>query len=281
MVVTFVQPQSGAPFGPGFLVSLDSDFVGPIPADSWWLLYVAPAADPEVGELNQTILNPQHDHAWIAFAVESDPFPLQPVASSLIHGDTVSVTAELHSPTAVLDSGTVSVQWDMVSGVPYVMQGIVNRVANGTAEHQALIAETNAAVHMDFGDLGRFGLGQLFNGVPQIPLRRHLFTPDRTGEGSLDHPIGPLDFAAFGIYWEFIARPPGAGTVEGAPDRTARRALDLRQVAKDVEANEYTRDSFSFNEDRLYLTFSPLELTRIEYWIEPGTTVRFYWLGLP
>lgn len=281
MVVTIAQPVDTGPFGPGFLVQLDSTFIGPLPSGSFWRVDIASVAVPETFLVRDDFPTASNSAFWPFLTAPTSQLPFPFANKDLVHGNPMKLLAELRSPTAVLDSLQIDIVWDMTSGVPYVMQQVLQNMTASSPTALAIAEETNAAVHMDFGDLGRFGLGQLLNGIPQIPMRRILISPDRTGEGSLTHPVGPFDLFAFGLTWQFVSRPPGAGSIEGAPDRTARRALDLRLVARDIDANEYTYDSGSFNEDLRYMTFNPLQLTRIEYWIEPGTTVRFWWLGLP
>lgn len=281
MVVTIVQPVSGGPFGPGFVLSLDSDFVGPLAVGSFWRVLLT--TESGGGFLWQTRSQPTTTNAkaW-TYGSEGDyAQPLFPVELEAMHGDTLELKAQLVSSAVVVDEEDQLISLDLTTGAPYLLQQVIRQQGAVQVDQTAQLEVIEQAVHMDFGDLGRFGLGQLQGGVPGVPLRRHLFTPDRTGEGSLDHPVGPFDFFAFGVTWEFIDRPPGAGVVQGAPVHTPRRTIELRLVAKDVEANEYTKDFGIYREDRLYVTFNPFELTRIEYWIEPGTTVRFWWLGLP
>lgn len=280
MVVTFVQPVTGGPFGPGFGVDLDSDFIGPLPSGSFWLVWVATTDDPE--DPIQSALIPTTSNAK-SFVFGRDGLlgdPLIPATLDFAHGNTVSITASLQSPTAVLDEGTTTVTWDMASGVPFVLQEAIGAAAGLSVDQEAQLEEIDRVVHMDLGGLGRIGLSELV-GLPSAGFTiRQTITPDRSGEGDLDRPGLGLDVAALGLEWEWVVIPPGNGSRSGAPLRQSRRVLDLQLVGTDGATNEYTRSFDSFDVEHLRYTFNPVGLTRIHYWIEPGSVVRFHWLIL-
>lgn len=280
MAVVFIQPVTGGPFGPGFIVALDSNFVGPLETGSFWRLYVTETGGeaPLVSEDVPTTVNNTIWWFRTGSVLSGTPFPF--ASQQLNHGKTVSLKAELRSPTSILDSGSIPITWDIVSGVPY-LQNLINAQRVGlTAPQAAQLEEIDRVVHMDLGGLGRIGLSELL-GLPTAGLTsRLLITPDRTLEGTLSRPLVGLDVAALGLEWEVVSAPPGVGVVQGAPDRWARRILDIQQVGTDGFANEYTRAFDSFHVDHYRLMFNPVGLTRLHYWIEPGITLRFYWLLL-
>lgn len=278
MAVDFIQPVTGGPFGPGFIVSLGSDFVGPLETGSFWRLYVHETGEgsPLISEDFPTASN--NAIWWFRTTPSSLAAPFPFAGDELYHGKTVGLTAELRSPTTVEDSGTIPIVWDIVSGVPYV-QNIVGADAAGlTVDQAAQLEAVEQAVHMSFPGLPNLPIGE-FLGIPIAGgAERVLITPDRTGEGTLDRQVGLVDVAAVGIEWEVVSAPPGVGVAQGAPDRWVRRVLDLQLVGTDASANEYTRSYESFHVDHYRLMFQGFGLTRLHYWIEPGITIRFYWL---
>lgn len=280
MAVDFIQPAPGAPFGPGFAVHVDSDFIGPLPSDSYWLMWIAPAADPEDVVQSSQLFTVANEREWVWGRDGLSGPAILAVLPGFAHGDTISITAELHSPTALLDSGTQTVVWDMTSGVPSILQTLLTGQSTAHVEVVEQIEEIDRAVHMDLGGLGRIGLSELL-GLPTAGITsRQLITPDRTLTGTLARALVGLDVAALGLEWEVVDAPPGVGTIQGAPARWSRRILDIQQVGTDGFSNEYTRAFDSFHVDHYRLMFNPVGLTRLHYWIEPGITVRFYWLLL-
>lgn len=278
MVVTIAQPVDGGPFGPGFVLNLDSTFVGPLPTGSFWRIDIIALDIPETVVQREDF--PTDANSRIAF-YRSDPAASQPIpfaTKDTYHGAPLKLLAELRSPTAVLDSLQIDIVWDMTSGIPFAMWQVINAQSGANLAAAAIAEETNAAVHMGFPGLDRLPIGE-FLGIPLAgAAARELVTPDRSGEGTLERNIGLVDVAAMGIEWEVVSFPPGNGVKQGAPDRWSRRVLDLQLVGTDASANEYTRDFASFDVDHYRWMFQGFGLTRIHYWIEPGVTVRFYWL---
>lgn len=278
MVVTIIQPVSGGPFGPGFIVQLDSDFIGPLPSDARWDVLLT--TESGGGFLWQTRSQPTSTNAksW-TYGSEADyNQPFFPVELEAMHGDTLELKARLRSPTTIFDEGTVLITLDLTTGAPYILREVMRQQSTAQVDNTATLEQIEQAVHMSFPGLNNIPIGE-FLGIPLAGgAERLLITPDRTGEGTLDRPIGLVDVAAVGLEWEVVSAPPGVGVVQGAPDRWARRVLDLQLVGTDASSNEYTRTFESFHVDHYRYMFQGFGLTRLYYWIEPGITVRFYWL---
>lgn len=278
MTVTIAQPVDGGPFGPGFVINLDSDFIGPLATGSFWRVDIIAMDVGETMVLREDF--PSSINSRTAF-FKSDPTVSLPIpfgTKDLIHGAPLKLLAELRSPTAVLDSLQIDIVWDMTSGIPFSMWQVINAQGAANAGAAALAEETHAAVHMAFPGLPNLPLGQLLSGTLPINSVREIITPDRTLEGTLQRVTGPIDVNAFGIEWEVVSAPAGVGVAQGAPDRWSRRILDLQLIATDGSSNEYTRSFESFHVHHYRYMFNGLGLTRIHYWIEPGITLRFYWL---
>lgn len=278
MTITLVTPVDGSPFGPGFAVTLSSDFVGPYETGTYWRIDIAPAADPEnyvdfdtVPALSGTNFFVFKQHPL------STPVDIAFASHLLAHGDAMVARFTLNSPTVELDDVTIDVTWDAASGLPFILQQRLRTLpaATETTEQLELIDQ---AVHMSFPSVGRIPIGDFLGGALGGLAVRETITPDRSGEGTLDRPFLGVDVNAYGIEWEVVSAPAGNGVVQGAPDRWSRRVLDLQLVGTDVAANEYTRTYDSFHVDHYRLMFQGFGLTRLHYWIEPGITVRFYWL---
>lgn len=280
MAVTIAQPVDGGPVGIGFMVDVDSTFVGPLETGSFWRIEIFAPSAPETFVYRQDVQTGTN-HANIILGLKplaEQPFPW--ASTALVQDAPVLLTATLRSPTTALESLTIDAVWDTTSGVPYILQHILNGLATTPVPTTALLESIDDAVHMGFPGLPRLPLIDFFNGPVVMPTVRELITPDRTLEGTLERPGGPFDVNAFGLEWEVVSFPPGNGVKQGAPDRWSRRILDLQLVGTDASSNEYTRSYESYDVDHYRVTWNPLGLTRIQYWIEPGTTIRFYWLLL-
>lgn len=280
MAVDFIQPVTGGPFGPGFAIALDSDFVGPLSSGSFWQLNIAPAADPEEYVEIESFATASNAAAWVFAAQAFETVPLTFASKERYDGAPMTLTAVLHDGSTPVDSGTLNVTWDTRSGIPYILQQLLAKQTVGQVDAAGQLEEIDRVVHADFGPLGRFGLSDLLP-IPSPGLtQRLLITPDRSGDGQLDRPLLGLDVFALGLEWEWVTIPPGNGSRDGAPDRQERPVLDLMQVGTDNAASEYIRAYDRFDVEHLRWTFNPIGLTRIQYRIEPGSVVRFYWLVL-
>lgn len=278
MVVTIVQPTADSPWGPGFLVSLNSDFVGPLAVPSSWEIEVFTLDDLEQAKDQEFRTTTTNAASWTFGLALPEFSPFVRAELGLSHGSTVRVKATLRSSTTVVDTGTVDVTWDMVSGVPVALQELIAQARPNLTGLESDTASIDQAVHMSFPGLPNLPIGE-FLGIPLAGgAERVLITPDRTGEGTLDRQVGLVDVAAVGIEWEVVSAPAGVGVAQGAPDRWVRRVLDLQLVGTDASSNEYTRTYDSFHVDHYRLMFQGFGLTRLHYWIEPGITIRFWWL---
>jgi len=141
--ITISIPAPGGFVGPGIYTNFQSDFVGPLPADTHWNLKIS--TDPEG---NFVVLSDQVDanlsrdlfgYHWLS----SQTFLNVPLAQPVNQTD-VHILAELETSTGVIDSGTKTVKWDPVTGVPWQLWERTNALASGgfTAADRAQLQTT-------------------------------------------------------------------------------------------------------------------------------------------
>jgi hypothetical protein len=96
--------------GYGIFVSLTSDFVGPLPSGSFFRLTLSSDPEGDVPILIQTIptLNPGLE---TQIGSEQSGQSYTSGQNAVAVGATVHVLAELHSPTATIDSGVTTATW--------------------------------------------------------------------------------------------------------------------------------------------------------------------------
>lgn len=285
MPVTFLTPPANGPFGPGILVNAQTDFIGPIPAGSSWELTLL-ASDNETFWSSDPPILSQSTTVVKTYGVEgTTDWRSNPPFSGYAHGAIGHLHAKLKDNTgATIDEGQTPVTVDLISGMSYILTALLSTsLRNSTfpAEDfttmQGDVSQIKAASFGSFGNI-QVPISQLLQAPPLGFLRREQIVPDRTGEGDLTRPSGPVAVDAFGIAWEFVDVAEGIGVNEGAPDTlyTTPLQLNLIHTLGDGSLENTTIGNFSYG-DALWL-FNPMLPTVVRYWIGPGITVRFFWL---
>jgi len=152
MPITVSVPYDGTTnlIGPGSLVALSSDFIGPLPSGSYFKFVTS--IDSEGSEWFWQAHYPTSAPAT-TFYVQSDPsVTWQTQGWQVKEGATIHVIAELHSPTAVLDSGNTTAIWSNGQiGIQQMLlqQGVVGGGLTSEQAAQLEQAATNSQSTVD------------------------------------------------------------------------------------------------------------------------------------
>lgn len=150
MPITIFPGAPGNTTGWGIQIGWSSDFIGPLPSGSFWT--VGAYLDSEVtnqwwGAVIPT--NTPSTTTMIPGAATPTLVNRSP-AVNLRTGDTAWMHVELHSPTALLDSGTMSTTWDNSAGAhnDLVTQLQINHGTGLNSTQQAQLTRVDQATQI-------------------------------------------------------------------------------------------------------------------------------------
>jgi hypothetical protein len=277
--IQFTQPTVGGAFGPGFVLDVRTDIVGPLPVNWHWSIEIltGPANEELVIQTAYDLDAGDQHRLRIDYGVNPLLFT---VPRSQMVSDTGFVRARLvDSSLLIQDEGQIAIHPDWQTGVLYQLSQRAQASGGLSTEQAVQLAQTNAAMGFSIGG----GWSDLANDLVGLVGRRiiglELIEPDRSGEGALTRPGGPFGVNAFGIQWQLIDRPPGIGLDEGVPDRTEfdyQQLTFMRGTSQGLVPTDsrYVRD---LNGQWVWGLDSPDQL---DHFIMPGVTVRFWWVVL-
>lgn len=274
---TFINPIPGQPFGPGFQIQFQSDFIGPLASGTRWHVeywdhdteQFAFAEAHDQPALSSTMFS----YIWMAW---DDVWNSNAIFGSFRHGRTVDLKVQLIDPDgAILDEAINTGVWDAITGIPVLITQIKNRVETGSPISSDL-ADIKAASFASFGTQ-LVPISQLLQSPPIGLLVRELIG-DLDGEGILTRPGGGFNVNAFGLAWEVQATGEGIGVDEGAPDTLETDMLDLQLIHVLADGNNETTTAVRFNYGDALWLFSPMLPHEVRYWIGPSIVLRMYWL---
>lgn len=278
MTIEFQTPLVGQPIGPGFVVQVTSDLIGPVPVDSYWEFVLIGGGELDIPILSQRI---PYLGATTVFVLGEDGtlgfnVPIQ--HSAVAQGSPIRLRAQLRQPSVIHDEGEQTGVYEGVLGANSVIYWRLEQLEAqaATSTELQVIQQAVAPTIPGLGALGT--VAQLLTGLPMGLLRRTLIEPDLEGEGELDHQLFGLGVAAFGMTWEVVSIPEGYGIQQGAPDYWSRVILKLGLVHTDYDSHAFISTTEQFNDGNRYWMFNPMLPTRVLYWIAPGVVLRFYWL---
>lgn len=142
MTITCAPQEPVNAFGPGLLMRISSDFIGPIPIDAYWEIRMR----VDITDLSQSFWNVQlasNGFHGINYTMMVDRTPLlpsvPPIATSGLwwpsHGQPIWVATALVHATAPLDTGLVATNFDAYSGLGIL---ITRLVGSGTTSETGL-----------------------------------------------------------------------------------------------------------------------------------------------
>jgi hypothetical protein len=283
--ITIVEPPSAGPFGPGFIINVVSDFIGPLEAGGGWNYEIWTSDNETLYFLSPFVLSQEHTFVKTNAVDALTEWHWPTVYSGMVNGADAILKVTLFDPEfEVIETVSQPITLDLVSGMTYILTELLSdslralpTTGTDITTLEADVAEIKAASFGNFGDVA-VPISHLISAPPLGFLVRELIEPDRTGEGELtrEGPLGPVN--AFGLAWEFVDVAPGIGVAEGAPDRLWTKALEINLVHTLADSTLVNSQTVQFNYGDTFMTFDPLLPTLVRYWIGPGVTVRFYWL---
>jgi len=279
--ITFITPPSGNDFGPGYVLRLTSDFVGPLPTGSTWQIFLQPGGGIEDRYGGWTYPAPTAAGLACVLGIGTiNGEALTSVDSRFGQGATVDLEVRLVDNTSsTVDSGTIPVKLDFQTGAPAVLQQQTQASGGLTTEQSAQLQVTTEAMGFAIGGGLLEGVTDLLGLVGKRLFNDVLIEPDRSGEGSLTRP-GPLGGVnAFGIQWQLVSVPSGFGIDEGAPDQTE---IDFMQLSYmyDSDVGLVPSDSKYIRSLNGRWNWGLSYPDAVNYFIMPGATVRFWWIIL-
>jgi hypothetical protein len=171
---------------------------------------------------------------------------------------------------------------DTITGLQIALPALISptTVTGGfTAADRAEAAETKALAAFPLGGFLP-GLLEAFGDAVPTPYGSELITPDRTGGGVLTRPGGLFNVNALGIRFQIISKPPGIGIDEGGPPSYEIPLLELG-LTRELKAGEVlNEDSHWFSDENGEWVWNFNAPHQVLYWIQPGVTVRFWWMLL-
>lgn len=287
MPLIITRPGDNEPFGPGFTVSVESDFIGPFEPGSYWQLILnsVPAEDPIAN-----MIVPLTAHTLNRTFVDQNGSIFNPVPgrTGWLTGDAAVLSARIFNPAnELLETTSVSVELDRQSGqVAELAEWMkVNIAAAGQAlteeEHDAIII-TQAAVTADIGP----NIGDLIQSIGKLIINPplavgSLSSPPYELEGDGEIPdIGEITNSKFGLYWLATEIPPGLGRVHGNTDEFQNRLVQFRTLHA-LGGVELVTEIFDANWHGGLWTWKTPKPSAIEYSILPGVHLQVRWWKFP
>jgi hypothetical protein len=282
VTITWITPVSGQPFGPGFHVSVSSDFIGPLPQGSFWDIRLLP--DPESPESNRwgwkiTTTGPSTDGV---LGFDEGIRALEPGESDLVHGQDAFLQARLMQDIiTVLDSGTIPVRADFTTGVPFLYGG-ATATGGFTENDRIMLAQVNAsAVPAIFWWLA----GQITPELISL-LAGRLRTPPGArligdfGEGP--HSFGGPEIGTFfkwvGIEWALMQHAEGIGTDEGNPQTTEISWGQISRLRRTSSGEDIIDETWYEARRHGSSYWGTEEPSGIALYVMPSVVVRMSWL---
>jgi len=280
--VTIVSPQTGEPFGPGFHVTVETDFIGPLATDAIWQFQLTAPPNEEVLLTSKWAFPVTPLTARMVGNV-SVPSNIAFVTPTSVTGQDAQLIVSLDSiSTAFHESATVQVILDRNAGqVQELAFWLEDRIAapgQGLTleEHDAIVA-TEASVTTTLGP----GVIDLVTGLsglivhPALSLG-HLVFPgyDLTGDGTIPD-LNSATSQAFGLHWTATI-PAGFGHLHGQSEEYTMRLWQLRTVHTTAGSEVVTEVQDFHTEGDLWMWQTALP-TRIEYSVTPGVVIHAQW----
>lgn len=278
--ITVSWPQPGEAIGSGYEVRWSYNREGPFAPGEYWRVMVRETPPGELVHFTVEYHNPTSQMADILH-VYSDDTVWRPVPVPAFQPQTpVQFVVQLMSGQTIVDETIVDTIYDPIGGWPYqawiASQASTPGQGFADADRQALL-ETKALAAFNLG-AWLPELAAALQAAAQFPYGAELITPDRTGGGQLVRPGGGFNVNAFGLRYQVIDKPPGIGIDEGAPRSYAIPMVEIGLVGQVTGGDEVTLDSHWYADETGAWVWNLNIPFRVLYWIQPGVTVRFWWL---
>lgn len=284
MPITFTPNPNGPRLGPGVQIGFSSDLIGPLPQGTFWRVTLRGTG----GELFPWIVwekptqSPFGGH-WTPFLLDPGSNLTTNVANTIQAGAAASATVELVTPTAVVDSGTLSSTWDATSGMPFVIDQRVGAQGGGfTSQDRQVLTDTLANTVVNFTQ-PQLPADPAATPLSRLPWLAPIGGSQRvgpillTGRGSLQLGPGGVTGIFTGMRWFFTTIPEGFGFTPGAVDEFGRRLLQIVPVYGLGTTEEIGFPVLDSKASGEFYNF-PVQpgLERLEYQVPPGVTVTLF-----
>lgn len=284
--VAITSPQTGDPFGPGFLLTATSTFTGPLESGTFWeITLTAPAGEDVLLVMNVPTSIP----ALSTVVVQGSIAAPQVVEGrpTWVTGAAGRVQVELVQPTlGSVGTDTVEIILDRQAGQNKELQLWIQQ--NTAAAGQGLtVAEHNAVLQTNVGVIAMATLnpidlvGDLANAFltnPPLTFGSLSTTYTLTGDGEMPD-IGDTLHTKLGIY--FIASiPAGLSHRHGQSEEYPARLIQWRTVHH-VAGLDMVTEVVDFDTHGELWKWRVQKPSRIEYSVLPGVVVTARWWQWP
>lgn len=287
MPITITYPGTGEPWGPGFLIRAESDFIGPLPSDSVWQIFLTGPPNEEVMlEWTQPAVSPILEIvAFNGSDTVTTPVPGKP---AWVTGEDAQVMVVLSTPsTSFEEIETVQVILDREAGQAAELAKYIETHPQVAApalteeEHNAVL-QTNLGVIglASFNPLDMIGdLAAAFASSPPLGFGSLSSAYTLTGDGEMPD-IGDLLHTKLGIYFVATAIPAGLSHRHGQSEEYPGRLVQWRTVHV-VGGSEMVTEVLDFITHGELLRWHQAKPLRIEYSILPGVVIQARWWQFP
>lgn len=284
--ITIEHPVAG-PIGPGVYVSGISDFIGPLPSGSHWVIEVRNQAD---GIAAMQVSTPAPDAVAFQVQLGSRVAPQFSTIGNeqIVPGAQSNVVVQLLDDTGrVLDSGTRQFQWQPSSSDWALLHTLTAGGQGGfTQADRELLVDVQAAQRVEYTvpapvptDLSLPFGSMTWNGA--LGLLNRAESLIITGRGSAHRGSSSNQLDAYGARIFLLDWPPGYGHTPGAIELFERRMVQLVVVRRTADGSEWASDVWDIRQSgAIYRWDYPLPL-RLEYLVAPGVTAELQWYTLP
>ena len=287
MPIVILEPPSGAPTGPGFIVHVQSDLIGPIPGDAEWILQLF---DSDLVNSACSSIT-RSDSREISFVLGYDyinsRISVDPASSSITSGKNMQLQVTWSSPTTGIIEQKLQPQVsDMVTGQPYIQTIASQLQGQGgmTTEEHTWLDTVQQAVQHAFADIqGLISMSPIGTAL-QHPDHNFLIPAgnpfDLVGRGVIVPPSALGAPNSFGIQFQVETLVPGYGLRDGVIVEWEDRMVQLAafHTIRGTSGTWCTQvDDISLDRGLwLYRVPGPAE---VRYDVTPNVVIHCQWIS--
>lgn len=286
MPITIVTPQTGDPFGPGFLVTASTNLVGPLPTDAYWQFILTAPPNEDILASNFQ-LSAAHTTSRVFFSGSPTVTQYTWGQTNWTTGDSAQLVVELRSSSSgLLETASVQVTLDRQTGQVAELADYLR--THGTSSGAGLSEEEhNAVLQTNVGVIAMAGINplELVGDLVQAIATHNplgygslsvIYTLTGDGELPNEDPVAPK----WGVYWVAVTIPAGLGHFHGQSEEYNPRLIQWRTV-HEVGGTEMVT-SFIDSQTHGELWKFPVQTPRrLEYSILPGVVIQAQWWQFP
>jgi hypothetical protein len=252
-----------------------SDFTGPLPPDTGIDFWVYPLA-------SETIVG----HWGALTDSNSGQLPLSldnsvqlAYGAALQEGAEITVKTRLASPLGTIDEGTTTgLHWNSSSQLTQLLLEVTGGASTGgfTDTDRFTLQATQQQTMAQFGtdvSTTTAGVGELLSHPPLGFMKLQVLPIIGSGDGTIpgDSNLLPV---IYGLWWEIVGEPPGAGYVIGPTRHFFERVVQLRAIYT-VNGVDLVGELVDADYDRVIWLWREPKPTRIEFSVTPGWQLQF------